>query len=140
MEDKTIGGADMAEKEKESRIRQILLRRRHKFSHLRDTLADAELTSFIIVLAAERLPVLESIELYQQLGKSGVSIGGLVVNKRSPQGQGEFLEARRSQEDKHLATLDAELADVPRQELVLAGQDVVGLAALEQFAGSLAGA
>jgi arsenite-transporting ATPase len=89
------------------------------------------------VLAAERLPVLESIELYQQLGKSGVNIGGLVVNKRSPKGQGEFLEARRSQEDRHLDTLDAELAQVPCQELVLAGQDVVGLAALEQFAESL---
>lgn len=140
MEDKTIGGADMAEKEKESRIRQILLRRRHKFTHLRDTLADAKLTSFIIVLAAERLPVLETIELYRQLGKSGVNIGGLVVNKRSPTGQGEFLEARRTQEDRHLATLAAELTAVDRQELVLAGQDVVGLAALEQFADSLASA
>ena len=137
MEDKTIGGADIAEKEKESRIRQILLRRRHKFSHLRDTLANAELTNFIIVLAAERLPVLETIELYHQLGKSGVNVGGLVVNKRSPKGQGAFLEARRSQEDRHLATLDTELAQVTRQELALAGQDVVGLAALEQFAASL---
>ena len=138
MEDKTIGGADMAEQEKESRIRQILLRRRHKFSHLRDTLADADLTSFVIVLAAERLPVLETIELHKQLGRSGVNIGGLVVNKRSPEGQGEFLEARRAQEDRHLATLDAELADVPQQELTLVGQDVVGLAALETFSKFLA--
>lgn len=139
MEDKTIGGADMADQEKESRIRQILLRRRHKFTHLRDALADADTTSFVIVLAAERLPVLESIELYKQLGKAGVTIGGMVVNKRSPIGQGEFLDARRAQEDRHLATLDEELNNVPRQELTLAGQDVVGLAALEKFSETLAG-
>jgi arsenite-transporting ATPase len=61
-----------------------------------------------------------------------------VVNKRSPEGQGEFLEARRAQEDRHLATLDGELADVPQQELTLVGQDVVGLAALETFSEFLA--
>ena len=37
MQDKTVGGANLAEQEKESRIRQILLRRRYKFGHLRET-------------------------------------------------------------------------------------------------------
>ena len=54
---------------------------------LRDTLSDKDLTSFVIVLAAERLPVLESIELHQQLGRAGVTVGGLVVSKRSPEQQ-----------------------------------------------------
>ena len=138
MQDKTVGGANLAEQEKESRIRQILLRRRHKFGHLRDTLSDKDLTSFVIVLAAERLPVLESIELHQQLGRAGVNVGGLVVNKRSPEQQGEFLAARRAQENKHLKTLDESLGVVPRQELALAGQDVVGLPALEVFSAALA--
>ena len=32
MQDKTIGNADDSEQERESQIRQILLRRRHKFT------------------------------------------------------------------------------------------------------------
>ena len=105
---------------------------------MRDTLSDKDLTSFVIVLAAERLPVLESIELHQQLGRAGVNVGGLVVNKRSPEQQGEFLAARRAQENKHLETLDESLGVVPRQELALADQDVVGLSALEAFSAALA--
>ena len=48
-------------------IRRILLRRRTRFTGLRDRLADGERTAFVIVLAAERLPVLETIELYGRL-------------------------------------------------------------------------
>ena len=105
---------------------------------MRDTLSDKDLTSFVIVLAAERLPVLESIELHQQLGRAGVTVGGLVVNKRSPEQQGEFLAARRAQENKHLETLDESLGVVPRQEMALADQDDDGLTAHESFTAALA--
>src|SRR5699024_12683650 len=33
---------------------------------------------------------------------SGVDVGALVVNKRSPAGRGEFLERRRALEEEHL--------------------------------------
>ncbi len=137
MEDKTIGGATQSEQEKESRIRQILLRRRHKFSHLRDHLADQAKTSFVIVLAAERLPVLETIELHHQLHHAGVKIDCLVVNKRAPTGMGEFLDNRHQQEEQHLEVLDKKLSKLPRQDLYLQPQDVLGLEGLEKFALSL---
>ena len=135
VEDK-IFGDDSANPEqmRESKIRQILLRRRVKFANLRDTLADSNLTSFVIVLAAERLPVLETIELHAQLRQSGVSVDGLIVNKRSPAGMGEFLDERRAQEEVHLRKLDKALPNIPRQDLYLVAQDIVGIAALEQLA------
>ena len=137
MEDKTIGGATQTEQEKESRIRQILLRRRHKFSHLRDHLADSSTTSFVIVLAAERLPVLETIELNEQLERADIKVDCLVVNKRAPQGMGEFLDQRHQQEEQHLQYLDQHLGSIGRQDLYLQSKDVLGLEGLEFLARSL---
>ncbi|MDP1931267.1 MAG: ArsA family ATPase [Gammaproteobacteria bacterium] len=123
--------------ERESTIRSLLNRRKRRFSDLRSALSDAERTSFIIVLAAERLPVLETIELHDQLRRTGVKVGGLIVNKRLPDGLGDFLTERRTQEEVHLATLKEALPELPRQDLTLVAHDVVGLEALERFAKSL---
>ena len=137
MEDKTIGGATQSEQEKESKIRQILLRRRHKFSHLRDHLADSSSTSFVIVLAAERLPVLETIELNEQLQRADIKVDGLVVNKRAPQGMGEFLDQRHQQEEQHLQYLEQHLGSIKRQDIYLQSKDVLGLEGLEALSRSL---
>ncbi len=135
--DSSLGENIVGEKnpaaERESRIRGILNRRRLKFAHLRDAFADAERTSFVIVLLAERLPVLETIELHEQLGKAGLAIDCLVVNKRLPANAGEFLAERRSQEEAHLAALEKALPGIPREHLGLAAKDIAGLAALKEF-------
>jgi arsenite/tail-anchored protein-transporting ATPase len=135
MEDKVFGN-DAADEDKmrESGVRKILNRRRLRFTHLRDHLSDPDQTSFVIVLAAERLPVLETIELHRQLQDANISVDALVVNKRSPQGEGEFLEVRHGQEEAHLATLDKALPGIPRQDLYLLAQDIVGITALESLA------
>lgn len=123
--------------ERDDEIRSILLRRRDRLAGLREVLVDAELSSFAIVLAAERLPVLETIELHQELTRTGVDIGALIVNKRSPADRGDFLARRRAIEDEHLATLRTALPHVPLQEVPLGEEDVVGPAALERFAALL---
>ena len=120
--------------ERDDEIRSILLRRRDRLAGLREVLVDASLSSFAIVLAAERLPVLETIELHAELSRTGVDIGALVVNKRSPGDRGDFLARRREVEDEHLRTLRAALPSVPLQEVPLGEEDVVGPAALEKFA------
>ncbi len=141
-DDSSLAGKSMGqpdpEQARESRIRQILLRRRAKFADLRDRLADPAITSFVIVLAAERLPVLESIELHEQLAQSGISVDGLVVNKRSPRDSGEFLADRRRQEEAHLQTLAEALPAVGRQDITLMAQDVVGLEAVRRLGLALA--
>ena len=134
MQDKTVGNKDDSEQLRESHIRRILLKRRHKFTHLRDRIADTDLTSFIIVLAAERLPVLETIELYEQLRKANIAVDCLVVNKRAPADGGDFLRERREQEETHLATLSNLLPQLPRQEILLRANDIVGLTAVESIA------
>ena len=118
---------------RDDRIRYLLNRRRERLSRLRDTLADTALTAFVIVLAAERLPVLESIELAHKLRASGITVGGLVINKRAPPEAGAFYEERRVQEDTHLATLEEGLPGLPRLELPLIARDIVGPEALAAF-------
>ncbi|MDO5734891.1 MAG: ArsA family ATPase [Propionibacteriaceae bacterium] len=119
--------------ERDHEIRRVLLRRRARFERLRDVISDEERTAFVIVLAAERLPVLETIELHGQLSRAGVRVGGLVVNKRSPEDSGDFLAERRRQEDVHLATIHKALPNVPLIELPLLSGDIVGEDALEKF-------
>lgn len=126
-------------RDRDGTIRQLLHRRRHRFEHLREVLADPAQTAFVIVLAAERLPVLETIELAAQLRRSGVNLGGLVVNKRVPADAGAFLAERAAQEEAHLRTLSEALPDLPRQDLPLVAHDVVGLPALQRFTALLQG-
>ncbi|RMB61687.1 ArsA family ATPase [Tessaracoccus antarcticus] len=123
--------------ERDHEIRRVLLRRRTRFERLREVISDETRTAFVIVLAAERLPVLETIELHGQLTRAGVRVGGLVVNKRSPADAGHFLAERRTQEDVHLATVRDALPKVPLIELPLLSGDVVGLGGLEKFAAEI---
>lgn len=123
---------------RDQEIRRILVRRRTRFEQLREVLQDPTSTAFVIVLTAERLPVLETIELHEQLTRSGVDVAALVVNKRSPADSGDFLGARRQQEEAHIAELFAALPAIPVTQLPLLGGDIVGAAAVEDFARILA--
>ena len=115
-------------------IRDVLDRRQRRFAGLRETLQDPRRTGFVIVLAAERLPVLETIELHGQLERAGMAVSALVVNKRSPADGGDLLAARRAQEDRHLADLRAALGDIPLLEVPLLAGDVLGEEGLTAFA------
>lgn len=137
--ERILGGNPGEGRSRDDRIRHLLNRRRERLALLRNTLADATKTAFIIVLAAERLPVLETLELAAKLRATGITVGALVVNKRTPENAGEFLAARRVQEDIHLATLAGGLPDLPRIELPLIARDIVGREALEAFANILRG-
>jgi arsenite-transporting ATPase len=133
--EKAFGGEpDDIEEDRESRIRRLLNRRKQRFAGLRDTLADKRQTGFVIVLAAERLPVLETIELHAQLLRARVDVAGLVVNKRLPEGVLGFLAERKVQETIHLQTLSQKLGSLARQDLQLAALDVLGIDALRDFA------
>ncbi|MFF0944788.1 ArsA family ATPase [Kocuria sp. CPCC 205300] len=123
--------------ERDLEIRRILLRRRARFEALREVLVDPRRCAFVIVLAAERLPVLETVELHEQLVRAGVHVGALVVNKRSPADAGDFLTERRALEEAHLATLRAALPGIPLLQVPLLPGDVVGERALERFGAAL---
>ena len=118
-------------------IRATLLHRRRKFERLRDILTDPAACFFHIVLTAERLPVLESAELYRDLTANHIRVGSLVVNRRSPDDAGEFMASRRAVEDDALELLDSLLPGVPRAELPWLAGEIGTRAALAQIAARL---
>ncbi|WP_402462703.1 ArsA family ATPase [Isoptericola aurantiacus] len=132
-----LGGRAEATARRDAEIRSVLTRRQERFTLLREVLTDAGRCSFVIVLAAERLPVLESIELAGQLGTLGIDVGGLVVNKRSPADAGELLASRHAAETGHLTALRTALGHLDVDEVPLVPGDVVGAAALGRFADHL---
>ncbi len=115
-------------------LRSILLKRRHRFERLRAVLSDATACTFNIVLTAERLPVLETDEFHAELTANGVHVGALIVNRRSPATEGEFLASRRRYEDEALADLHRRLPGLPVVEIPLRAHDVGSPRALEDIA------
>lgn len=111
---------------RDAEIRQVLDRRQDRFRHLREVLQDGQRTGFVIVAAAERLPVLESIELHQQLHRSGMDVAALVINKRSPGDAGDLLAARRQLEDGYVSQLTHALPRLPVVQIPLLPGEVLG--------------
>ncbi len=118
---------------RDAEINDILLRRQARFAHLRGVITDHEHSAFVVVLAAERLPVLETIELERDLARLGAQVDALVINKRSPRDAGDFLAARNRQESHHLRVLHDALPNVPSTEIPLLAGDVTGIPGLQQL-------
>jgi len=119
---------------REAHLRDVLTRRRDRFAHLRDVVRDPDRAAFVLVLTAERLPVLETVDLHRQLTALDLPVGGLVVNRRSPADAGALLAERRVVEDRHLAALRSQLAGVPLAELPLVAGDLVGIERIGELA------
>lgn len=119
------------EEDRNSRIRQILLERRRKFHQARRLLLDREQTAFILVLNAEKLPILESKKALTLLREFKVSVAALVINRVLPAAaEGSFLENRRRQEAEYLAEIEREFAALRRIYLPLLPHDVHGIETL----------
>ncbi len=111
---------------RDAEIREVLDRRQRRFRDLREVLRDPARTGFVVVTAAERLPVLESVELQQQLARAGMTVSALVVNKRSPSGEQGVLASRRRVEEGYVEQLVEALPDLPVVQVPLLPVEVVG--------------
>lgn len=130
-----LGGGE--ETDRDAELRRMLVRRRNRFSRLREAVTDREQTGFVVVLTAEPLPIAETVEVYGKLSGLGVDVAALVANRRSPADSGELLARRRGQEDGHLVRLRRQIPDVPLLDVPLLPGDLVGAEALAALAGRL---
>ncbi|OEV02651.1 ArsA family ATPase [Streptomyces oceani] len=127
-----LGGGEDTDRDAE--LRRILLRRRNRFVRLREVMTDSAQTGVVIVLAAELLPVAETVEMYQTLTNLGVEVNALVANRRSPGDTSALLTQRREREEEHLVRLRQEVPDVPLCDVSLLPGDLVGTEALTTLA------
>ena len=127
-----IGGSkEEPDDSRDGRIQDILLTRRRKFHRARALLTDPAVTAFLLVLTAERLPILESRKMLDLLRKFDVPVAGMVVNRLlPPEADGDFLQERRAQEQEYRDEIDRTFARLQRVHLNLLPHDVHGVETL----------
>ncbi|TDC45374.1 ArsA family ATPase [Actinomadura sp. KC345] len=130
-----LGGGE--ETDRDAELRRILVRRRNRFSRLREVVTDPARTGFVVVLTPELLPIAETMEVYEKLTGLGIDVAALVANRRSPADAGELLARRRGQEDEHLVRLRRQIPDIPVLDVPLLPGDLVGTEALAALADRL---
>lgn len=113
--------------DRDAELRRMLLRRRARFSLMRDVLADPRRAGFLLVTVAEPMPLAESREVTTQLSELEIDLIGVIANRLSP---ADLMPGRAAREDSLLADLDlgAPLTRVPLVD------ELIGLPALEQLA------
>lgn len=116
---------DHEEGGRDAQLNDLLQARRRTFVRAREQLLDPDHAAFILVLNPDRLSVLETIKAHEVLTRFSVPVSGLVVNRVLPDdADGQFLEARRRQEARHLDEIDRVFAALPRVRVPLLPDDV----------------
>ena len=130
-----IGGSkEEPDNSRDGRIQDILLTRRRKFHRARELLTDPAITAFLLVINAERLPILESKKTLDLLDRFNIPVTGMIVNRLlPPEADGEFLRERRLQEDEYRAEIDQTFAGLRRIYLNLLPHDVHGVETLRKI-------
>jgi arsenite-transporting ATPase len=134
-----IGGSkEEPDTSRDGRIQDLLLDRRRKFHRARELLTDEAVTAFVLVLTAERLPILESKKTLGLLRRFDVPVVGMVVNRLlPPDAEGDFLRERRTQEHEYLDEIDRTFSELRRVYLRLLPHDVHGVGTLREIGKSL---
>ncbi|WP_027955023.1 ArsA family ATPase [Halobacillus kuroshimensis] len=118
-------------------IFNVLQMRREKFAEVRKIILDEKKTAFAFVLIPERLPILETKKAVDQLGRHGLDVQTLIVNKVLPDyADGAFLAKRRKQERVYLEEIKRTFRDKELVYVPLFEEDVSDMEKLHTFAGS----
>ncbi len=124
--------------ERNKAITETLLARQRLLQRTREILTDARQSALLFVLTPEKLPILETARAVQSLQQEKLPLAGLVVNRILPDSaDGDFLAARRAQEQVHLAQIAQDFASLPRFKVPLQATDIQGLTALQSMASLL---
>ena len=119
----------------------VMLSLAERLEHLREfraRLLSPRSSAFVLVLVAERLPIEETARAIDQLNESGITIGGLVINRVLPDTSPDpFLQARHRQEQIYLDEIDQRFRSFARVRVPQLPSDVHGVSTLEHLAGLL---
>ena len=119
----------------------VMLSLAERLEHLREfraRLLSPRSSAFVLVLVAERLPIEETARAIDQLNESGITIGGLVINRVLPDTSPDpFLQARHQQEQIYLDEIDQRFRSFARVRVPQLPSDVHGVSTLEHLAGLL---
>ena len=105
---------------------------------VRELLADAATTSVRLVVNPERLVVAEARRTHTYLSLFGYRVDAVVANRLLPEAITDpWFAAWRERHAEHLASIEEGFAPLPILRAELAGDEVVGVAALRAFGAAL---
>ena len=116
---------------KQNEARAELERLQRRVRHVRRVLADPRHATFVLVTIPEQMAVAETKRAARALAQYLITIGGVVVNRMTPDLDHPFIQGRRSAELAHLGELKQTFGDLPVAEVALATTDIHGLDAME---------
>ncbi|HKJ33603.1 MAG TPA: TRC40/GET3/ArsA family transport-energizing ATPase, partial [Balneolales bacterium] len=117
---------------KDDPISWILNKRKKRFAQVRDILLDTEITSFVYVLTAEKLPILETQKAIILLQKYHIPVPALIINKLLPDvTEGDFLKKRKEQEMVYLKEIKTQFKDISLYKIPMLEKDISGKSDLE---------
>lgn len=124
-------------------LNDVLQTRRRKFLVARDRLVDPAITAFILVLNPDKLSILESRKVVDLLRRFQIDVRSIVVNRVLPPdvdvgAPGDFLDARRQQEQSYLQEISKVFAQFARVVVPLLRHDVHGIKSIREIGRALA--
>ncbi|RUO18837.1 ArsA family ATPase [Aliidiomarina haloalkalitolerans] len=109
-------------------ITETLLNRQRLFQRTRRILLDATQTGILYVLIPEKLPILETQRAVATLQDEHLPVAALFVNRVLPAtADGEFLAARRAQEQMRLGEIASVFKKLPLYQVPLQATDIQGI-------------
>ncbi len=105
-------------------------------------LSDETVSSFILVLLPEKMPIDETERAVTDLGKFGINVRSMIVNEVIPLETidgNRFLERRRATQDRYLKEIDSRFKGISHLEVPLFDSDIYGLETLRKVGGALFG-
>ena len=112
--------------------------RRARFERARETVSDPDRVAFVFVTIPEQLPILETQKAVEALGRYGIPIGAVYVNRVLPESvDGGFLQRRRERESEYLDRIDDTFRSYTVHRIPLFETDVHGLDALRRVVAAL---
>lgn len=112
----------------EDRAAAVLERRRRRYQTVRDRLLDPAHARIIPVLNPDALALAESARMIDALQARGMAIPVLIINRVLPaEAEDSFLGAVWHSQQRHLETMAARFADLPRWPLPQQHQEILGI-------------
>lgn len=119
-------------------IFEILQERQTRFAQAREIMLDSEQTGFIFVLNPEQLPIVETKNAIEILGKYDLHVRTLIVNRVLPDyDEGQFFKQRKLHEHKYLEKINEEFSNKHLIFVPFFSHDIIDFKHLEEFANHL---
>ncbi len=118
----------------EDPIYEKLQERRRKFLRVRTLLLDSNLTEYLFVLNAERLPILETRKAMDVLRNHGISVTTLIVNKLIPnEADGVFIAKRKENEQTYRLEIEKLFPKIRKVMIPMLDSDISTIDDLKKF-------